>query len=92
MLRICTGAPEILLAQLERHGAYLHLRASRNIDDRAAADTDDRIDNASDRLIAAVGTGLRALGGAAFAKDAAVNPVLNRGACKKMPVICAVVP
>jgi oligoendopeptidase F len=69
---------EVLLAQLKRHGAYLHLRASRNIDDQAAADTDDRINNATDLLIVAVGTALRTLGGTAFAKYAAENPVLNR--------------
>jgi len=69
---------EVLLAQLERHSAYLHLRASRNIDDQTDADAADRIKDAMDLLIAAVGTALRTLGGAAFAKDAAVNPVLNR--------------
>jgi oligoendopeptidase F len=69
---------EVLLAQFERHNAYLHLRASRDIDDQTDADAADRIDDAMDLLIATVGTALRTLGGAAFTKDAAINPVLSR--------------
>jgi len=69
---------ETLLVLLQRHGAYLHLRASRDIDDRADADASDRVDEAIDRLLATVGVSLRTLGGAAFAKQAAVLPALNR--------------
>ena len=69
---------ESLLAQLERHNAYLYLRASRNIDDQADAEAADRTVVAMDLLVDSVGAALRTLGGATFAKDAAANPVLNR--------------
>jgi oligoendopeptidase F len=69
---------ELLLAQLERHGAYLHLRASRDMDDRADADADDRIADAVDLLTERVEAALRSLGGAAFSKAAAANPSLRR--------------
>jgi oligoendopeptidase F len=69
---------EVLLAQLERHGAYLHLRASRDMDDRADADGDDRIADAVDLLTGRAEAALRTLGGAAFAKAAAANPSLRR--------------
>lgn len=69
---------ESLLAQLERHEAYLYLRASRNIEDREDADADDRTSDALDALLDTVGAALRTLGAAAFAKDAAANPALNR--------------
>jgi oligoendopeptidase F len=69
---------DVLLAQLERHSAYLHLRASTNIDDQADTDANDRVSDTMDLLIATVGAALRALGGSAFAKDAAANPGLNR--------------
>jgi hypothetical protein len=38
---------EVLLAQLQRHSAYLYLLASRDIDDRADADDSDRADDAA---------------------------------------------
>jgi oligoendopeptidase F len=69
---------EVLLAQLERHGAYLHLRASRDMDDRADADADDRIADAVDLLTERAEGALRTLGRAAFAKAAAANPSLRR--------------
>jgi oligoendopeptidase F len=69
---------EALLAQLERHHAYLHLRASRDLDDQADSDADDRTGGAMDRLVTSVGAALRTLGGATFAKDATANPALNR--------------
>jgi len=69
---------EALLAQLQRHRAYLHLRASRDIDDQADADAGDRIGDAMDRLLTDVNGALRALGADAFARDAAANPQLNR--------------
>lgn len=68
---------ESLLAQLQRHDAYLLLRASRDIDDAADADAVNRADDAMARVIASVEAGLRALGAAAFAKDAAANPALK---------------
>jgi len=68
---------ETLLAQLQRHDAYLLLRASRDIDDTADADAVNRADDAMARVITSVGAGLRALGAAAFAKDAAANPALK---------------
>jgi oligoendopeptidase F len=69
---------ETLLAQLQRHSAYLYLRASRDIDDRADADAGDRADDAMNHLIASVDGALRALGRAEFAKAASVNPSLRR--------------
>jgi oligoendopeptidase F len=69
---------EALLSQLQRHHAYLLLRASRDMDDRAAADAGDQVDAAVDRLLATVDAGLRAIGAAAFARDVAVNPQLKR--------------
>ncbi len=68
---------EALLAQLQRHDAYLLLRASRDIDDAADADAVNRADDAMARLITSVGAGLRGLGAAAFAKDTAANPALQ---------------
>jgi oligoendopeptidase F len=69
---------EELLAQLQRHQAYLHLRASRDMDDQADADADDKADDAMDSVVNSVGAALRTLGGAAFARAAAVNPGLNK--------------
>lgn len=69
---------ESLLGQLERHNAYLHLRASRDIEDRADAEADDRTNDAMDALIDTVGAALRTLGAGTFAKDAAENPPLAR--------------
>lgn len=69
---------ERLLAQLERHAAYLHLRASRDIDDRSDADADERTRDAMDRLVTAVGAALRSLGDSTFARDVAAYPALNR--------------
>ncbi len=68
---------EALLAQLERHKAYLHLRASRDLDDRADADAADRAADAIDRLHTAVGAALRGLGAAALSRDAAAYPALK---------------
>jgi oligoendopeptidase F len=68
---------EGLMAQLQRHRAFLRLRASRDIDDRAAADAGDQTDAAMDGLLATVGGALRTMGGA-FAIDAKREPSLNR--------------
>jgi hypothetical protein len=38
---------EVLLSQLQRHRAYLRLRASRDMEERAAADAGDQTDAAS---------------------------------------------
>jgi oligoendopeptidase F len=45
---------ESLLSRLQRHRAYLLLRASRDIDDRADADTGDQTDAAIAQLLATV--------------------------------------
>ena len=63
---------ENLLSQLQRHHAYLLLRASRDMDDRTAADAGDQVDTAMDRLLVKVGNALRAVGAAAFARDVAM--------------------
>jgi len=69
---------EKLLAQLQRHEAYLRLRASRDMDDRVDSDADDEAAGAMDSLQTAVGTALRARGCAALAKQASLVPDLNR--------------
>lgn len=68
---------ESLLSQLQRHHSYLLLRASRDMDDRAAADAGDQVNAAMDRLLVTVGVALRAVGSPAFAKDVALAPQLN---------------
>jgi oligoendopeptidase F len=86
---------EVLLSQLQRHRAYLLLRASRDIDDRAAADAGDQADAAMDRLRVTVGGALRTIGAASFAQDVAAVPQLKgyayllaqaqRGASHQLP-------
>jgi oligoendopeptidase F len=68
---------ESLLAQLQRHEAYLNLRASRELDDRADADAGDQAGNAIHQLLGTVAKALRALGAATFAEDAAALPALK---------------
>ena len=68
---------ETLLAQLQRHDAYLNLRASRDIDDRADADAGDQARNAILQLQGTVGRALRMRGDTAFAQDAALLPALK---------------
>ena len=68
---------ETLLAQLQRHRAYLNLRASRDMDDRADADAGDQAGDAVNRLLGTVGRALRTLGDNAFAQDAALLPALK---------------
>ena len=69
---------ETLIAQLQRHSAYLYLRASRDLDDRADADASDQADDAMQALIAKVQTALRALGLVEFTKASSVEPSLGR--------------
>jgi oligoendopeptidase F len=69
---------ESLLSQLQRHRAYLLLRASRDMDDRAAADAGDQTDAAMERLLVTVGGALRTIGADSFAKDVAAFPQLKR--------------
>jgi oligoendopeptidase F len=68
---------ETLLAQLQRHAAYLNLMASRDLDDRADADAGDQADNAIHQLRGTVAKALRTLGDATFAQDAAAFPALK---------------
>jgi len=68
---------ETLLAQLQRHEAYLNLRASRDMDDRADADSGDQAGNAIHRLLTSVAKALRTLGDVTFAQDATVLPALK---------------
>jgi oligoendopeptidase F len=68
---------EVLLSQLQRHRAYLRLRASRDMDDRAASDAGDQTDAAMDRLLATVGAALRAIDAVTFDKDTAIVPGLK---------------
>jgi oligoendopeptidase F/glycerophosphoryl diester phosphodiesterase len=71
-------AAESLLGRLQRHRAYLLLRASRDMDDRDAADAGVHAADAMDRLLGTVGSALRTLGAAALGKDEAALPALKR--------------
>jgi oligoendopeptidase F len=73
---------EGLLSQLQRHGAYLRLRASRDMEDRATADARDQADAAMDRLLATVGSALQRTDGA-FDNYAKIAPALGRYAYLK---------
>jgi oligoendopeptidase F len=68
---------ESLLSQLQRHRAYLLLRASRDIDDRTDADSGDQTDAAIAQLLVTVGRALRATGTADLARDATAVPQLK---------------
>jgi oligoendopeptidase F len=68
---------ETLLAQLQRHSAYLNLRASRDMDDRADADAGDQAGSAIHQLQGTVAGALRTLGDATFAQDATTLPALK---------------
>jgi oligoendopeptidase F len=74
---------EALLSQLQRHRAYLLLRASRDLDDRAAADAGDQVDAVINQLIVAVGAALRTQEPGIFARDEAISPELKRYAYLK---------
>ena len=68
---------ENLLATLQRHEAFLNLRASRDIDDRADADGSDSASDAITALQATAASALRALGADRFNADAVRVPALN---------------
>jgi oligoendopeptidase F len=69
---------EMLLAQLQRHSAYLYLRASRDLDDREDADASDRADDAMQSVMATVWSALSTLGNAEFTKASSVDPSLRK--------------
>jgi oligoendopeptidase F len=69
---------DLLYTHLQRHSAYLYLRASRDLDDQADADATSRADNARGQLRKSVALALHGLGAEAFSKAAAANPALNR--------------
>jgi len=68
---------ETLLAQLQRHDAYLNLRASRDMDDRADVDAGAQAGEAVRQLLGTVAKALRSLGDTAFAQDAMALPALK---------------
>ncbi len=68
---------ETLLAQLQRHSAYLNLRASRDLDDRADVDAGDQAGDAIHQLLSTVAKALRTLGDTAFAQNATALPALK---------------
>jgi oligoendopeptidase F len=68
---------ESLAALLQRHRAYLHLRASRDIDDRSALDTGDQAAAAINQLFVTVGVALRGIGRATLGRDATAVPALK---------------
>ena len=69
---------DVLHAKFLRHAAYLHLRVSQDIDDRADAAAGDEVDDADGRVITSAAIALHAFGAQAFTKAALVNPALNR--------------
>jgi oligoendopeptidase F len=69
---------ELLLAQLQRHSAYLYLRASRDLDDRADADASDRADDAMQSLITTIQAALGSIGKIEFTKASLANPALTQ--------------
>lgn len=69
---------DLLYGQLQRHGVYLYLRSSRDLDDQADVDAARRADDARGRLRTSVSLALHGLGAEAFAKAAAANPALAR--------------
>ena len=69
---------DLLYAHLQRHGAYLYLRASRDLDDQADADASNRVDDARRQLRTIIALALHGLGAEAFSKATAANPALNR--------------
>jgi oligoendopeptidase F len=68
---------ETLLAQLQRHDAYLNLRASRDLDDRADADAGDQAGDAIRRLLDTVAKALRTVGDTTFTQYATALPALK---------------
>jgi oligoendopeptidase F len=69
---------ETLLARCDRHRAYLHLLASRDIGDHAAREAYEEIGRAWDQVTLTTRNALRDLGEPAFAKAAAARPSLQR--------------
>lgn len=69
---------DTLHGQLLRHAAYLHLRASRDLDDQPDADATDQVEDADGQLLGSVAVALHTLGGDAYSKAATVNPALNQ--------------
>jgi oligoendopeptidase F len=67
---------EALLGLVHRHSAYLHLRAALDIDDTAAVDAKNEIDNAADRLVDGAHGVLRAWGDDGFATAVKQQPAL----------------
>lgn len=69
---------EQALGRGHRHAAYLHLLASRDIDDHAAGDALDETGRIDDQLVLTVRSALRGLGRDGFNRAAAVRPGLQR--------------
>jgi len=69
---------EQALGRGHRHAAYLHLLASRDIDDHAAGDALDEVARIDDQLVLGVRSALRGLGKEGFARAAAARPGLQR--------------
>ena len=69
---------EALVGRLERHDAYLQVRAAQDIDDHAAAEAANRVDDASDGLMSAFDSALRSLGQGKLARLQAQRPSLAR--------------
>lgn len=67
---------EVLLRLAHRHSAYLHLRVALDIEDTAAADAKNDIDNAASRLVDGVRGVLRTWGDDGFAAAGKREPAL----------------
>jgi oligoendopeptidase F len=69
---------DLLYAQLQRHGIYLNLRTSRDLDDQGDLEAAGRANAARQRLRSGVSLALHGLGTDAFSKASDSNPALKR--------------
>lgn len=69
---------DLLYAQLQRHGIYLNLRASRDLDDQADLDAGGRANAARQQVRTSVSLVLHGLGADAFEKASDAYPALKR--------------
>jgi oligoendopeptidase F len=69
---------DVLHAKFLRHVAYLKLRISQDIDDRADADASEQVDDADGQVLGKGAVALHTLNGDAFSKAASFNSELNR--------------
>ncbi|TBR40543.1 MULTISPECIES: M3 family metallopeptidase [Dyella] len=69
---------EALMAQYQRHAAWLHLQTARDIDDHVSRDARSAVGDAADTVVTRTRQTLRHLGDAGFARDVAAVPELAK--------------